>query len=100
MNAHLRSRRRALQIVYRRYLRADSEWIEACAALKLWFPETRDPKTALIGNPGSRIRRLHDRRERAILQLNTAVQKLNVARRRLDHRRSVQPEIVLLVNAP
>lgn len=100
MDADLKSRRRALQVVYRRYLQADAEWAEACATLNTWFPEKRDPKTAVIGNPGSRIRQLHDRRDRAMLQLDIALRKLNIARHRLAQRRQTKPDLMVFLRAP
>ena len=100
MDADLKSRRRALQVVYRRYLRADAEWAEACETLDLWFPEMRDPKTVAIGNPGSRIRQLHDRRDRALLHLNIAMRKLKTAQHRLAQRRQRTPQVVLRLRAP
>ena len=100
MESDLKPRRRALQMVYQRYLQADAEWMEACETLNAWFPEHRAAKTVAIGNPGSRIRHIHDKRDRAVLQLNIALSKLNIAKRRLARRRKLKTGRVLLLPAP
>jgi hypothetical protein len=87
MHADLATRRRVLQMVYLRYQEADRALKIAIEETKTWFPNASQPKSSTIGNPGSPIRRLYERRERAILQLSVAQLKLNVARRRLAIRR-------------
>ena len=87
MHADLVTRRRVLMLTYRRYLQADRAWTVALDAIKGWYPAASRPGAWVIGNPGSPIRRLHERRERALLQLEAARLKLDAARQRLAARR-------------
>lgn len=82
MTPGLETRRRALLIVYRRYLRAEDAWRQAQIEALSWFPERIRPAVAPIGNPGSSLRRLYDRRMQALTKLTVARQKLDEARRR------------------
>lgn len=75
-------RRRALLIMYHRYLIADRAWRLAQQEAQSWFPARERPAVTPIGSPGSRIRRLHDRRERAVDQLTVALLKFREAQRR------------------
>ena len=86
MNSDLLTRRRALLVTYRRYLAADRAWTLALREMKTWFPAASRPGPSAIGNPGSPIRRLFEQRERALLQLETARLKLEVAKRRFAAR--------------
>ncbi|EAQ23921.1 hypothetical protein ROS217_15340 [Roseovarius sp. 217] len=70
-------------LTYRRYLEADRAWSMALEELKGWFPLTNRPGPSVIGNPGSPIRRLYERREQALLQMQVARRKLEVAKQRL-----------------
>ena len=98
MHADLLTRRRVLLLTYQRYLEADRAWKAALRDVNTWFPPTRRPGPAMIGNPGSRVRRLYEQRERALLQLDTARLKLETARKRLAERRrtTLAPRILLL----
>lgn len=87
MDSDLAVRRRALGIVYRRYVEADRQWTEAVRGVMSWFPSSERLHPVALGNPGSPVRRLYDRRERAIAQLEVAVLKLKVAKARLATRR-------------
>ena len=82
MQSDLDPRRRLLVKLYRRYVAADRAWVLEARAAVSWLPETPPEKLALIGNPGSRVRRLYDRREDALDRLHVALAKLEVARRR------------------
>lgn len=86
MHADLEVRRRVLAITYRRYLTADRAWSEALREVRAWFPRGSGPNRAPIGDPGSPVRRLYERRERALLQLQAARQQLESAKRRLRGR--------------
>lgn len=86
MDSGLAVRRRALAVVYRRYLDADRAWEEAVRGVMTWFPPSARPNRMTLGDPGSPIRRLHDRRGQAIHQLEVAILKLKVARGRLSSR--------------
>jgi hypothetical protein len=82
----LASRRRALLIVYKRYLQAERAWYLAQAEALSWFPRPPGRTVTQIGNPGSRLRRLHDRRDRAMEQLALAQQRFDDAKRRATRR--------------
>jgi hypothetical protein len=86
MHEHLEVQRRILIVAYRRYLAADQALQAARTAALVWFPEAPPRNTMLIGDPGSRIRRLHDRRERALARLALARQELEAAQRRAQQR--------------
>lgn len=75
-------RRRALLIFYRRYLAADRAWRLAQAEAVSWFPAQFRPAVPPIGDPGSKLRRLHDRRDRALARLKVAHLKLGKAQER------------------
>lgn len=85
MHAELATRRRVLLVIYQRYATAEHAWSVAQQETKAWFPQAHH-SPAIIGDPGSAIRRLYDQRLRAILQLEVARLKLQVARQRLERR--------------
>lgn len=87
MHTDLETRRRVLLVTYRRYLEAERALTIARRDMKAWFPANSRPLETAIGQPGSRIRGIYDRRERAMLQLATAKAKLEEARRRLAAKR-------------
>lgn len=91
MHEHLEVQRRVLIVAYRRYLVADQALQVARAAALSWFPEAPPRSTMLIGDPGSRIRRLYDRREQALALLDLARQELEEAQRRMRQRRVRTP---------
>jgi hypothetical protein len=86
MHPYLATRRRILQVTYRRYLEAERAWNVATYEMKAWFPKSSESSCLMIGSPGSPIRRLYQQRERAVLQLEVARLKLEVARQRLTRR--------------
>lgn len=86
MQVELSTRRRVLLLTYRRYIDADREWAVALREAREWFPEGSRPNRWTIGEPGSRMRRIYDRRERSVLQLQVALEKLKRAERRLEAR--------------
>ena len=81
MTPELEARRRALQIIYNRYIQADRAWRLAQRDALSWFPVGRRPSVPPIGDPGSRVRRLYDDRSRVLAQLATAHQEVSEARR-------------------
>jgi len=89
MTPELEIRRRAFLVVYRRYIAADREWRQAQREAISWFPVASPRSVAPIGDPGSRVRRLHDRRGRAVDQLAVAMLMLHEARRRVARRRQL-----------
>ncbi|WP_138471051.1 hypothetical protein [Poseidonocella sp. HB161398] len=86
MQPELELRRRALRLTYQRYLEADRAWNMALDDVKQWFPVEDQPYGAVIGEPGSPMRRLFELRMRSLVQFETARQKLGTARRRLAAR--------------
>lgn len=88
MHADLALRRRVLIITYRRYIEAERAWTVAMSDMRSWFPPGSRPYRAAIGEPGSRMRRLYERRERAVQHLAAARLKLATAKRRLEARRA------------
>lgn len=87
MDEHLEVQRRILIVAYRRYLVADQSLQAARAAALSWFPEAPPRSNMLIGDPGSRIRRLLDRRDRALARLYLARRELEAAKSRLLQQR-------------
>jgi hypothetical protein len=86
MHAELTTRRRVLLLTYRRYLEADRAWEMALEEVNRWLPATHSHAIFSIGNPGSPVRQLYLRRERALHHLEVAHLKLETARQRLAAR--------------
>lgn len=95
MQSDLDLRRRVLVKLYRRYAAADRAWVLETRIAAAWLPEAPPEKLALIGNPGSRVRRLYDRREEALERLQVARAKLETARQRSEARERAR--VVLLI---
>ena len=72
MQSDLDLQRRVLVKLYRRYVTADRDWVIETRSAVAWLPDAPPEKLALIGNPGSRVRRLYDRREEALDRLHAA----------------------------
>jgi hypothetical protein len=64
----LNFRRRVLVVLYRKYLDADLAWVLAQREVLSWFPLGARPAGSLMGNRGSHLRRLCERRDRALSQ--------------------------------
>lgn len=84
MHPYLVSRRRLLVMASRTYREADDAWRAGLRQAAQFVPEAAERPHHTIGNPGSRIRRLYEDRERALDRLANARQKMAVARRRLE----------------
>ena len=82
MQEELKAYHRLLVVTYRRYLLADLLLASAIDDMRAFFPPERKPSRGTIGAPGSRIRRLHDDRDRALHRLQSAHQKFRVAKTR------------------
>ncbi|WP_138933449.1 hypothetical protein [Roseovarius arcticus] len=87
MHADLETRRRVLIVMYQRYSEADRRWNLALREMSAWFPTEQQPTRSRMGDPGSPIRRLYEQRKRAMVQLEAARKKLDVARQRLAEKR-------------
>ena len=86
MHADLAARRRLLVLAYQRYMEADRSWNVASEETRAWFPKEGATQLSSIGNPGSRMRALYERRAKAIAQLEVARIKLEVGKQRLAGR--------------
>ena len=93
MSPDIASRRRALVILYRRYLKAERAFRLAQEDAWAWFPRQHGRAIELIGNPGSRLRALYEQRQRAMGQLTAAHRKLDAAR---QSRTRVRIEVLAL----
>ncbi|QFS82566.1 hypothetical protein FIU97_07070 [Roseivivax sp. THAF40] len=82
MTPDLVPRRRAVMIFYQRYLASDRAWQQAQRDARAWFPVGARPTGLLIGAPGSKLRKLYEQRDRALLQLQAAQRKFDEARQR------------------
>ena len=82
MAPDIKARRRALKIIYKRYLRADRAWRLAQEEALSWSPASRRPTVPPIGDPGSHVRKLYDYRDRVLAQLTVAHQEMSRVRRR------------------
>ena len=99
MHVELQTRRRVIIETYRRYLEADRDWSRAAAEARAWFPIGERTGHAIIGNPGSPVRGLYDRRVRAIQQLETAMLKFKTAKlRMLEKQRCTRKNVILMLN--
>ncbi|TMV58320.1 hypothetical protein FGG78_36515 [Thioclava sp. BHET1] len=86
MQPELRSRRRVLGLALQRYSEADRDWRSALLEMKRWFPASSALYHDAIGDPGSRLRNLHDARTKALLRFETAHVKFVTARARAARR--------------
>ena len=95
MHRYLHVRRRYLRLSYDRYVAADREWARAIEEAQSWFPREGLSEHFSMGNPGSRLRKLFEQRERALLRLQSARQKFDEARARLAVTR--RPQAIRLI---
>ena len=86
MHPDLGVQHRVLIRSYRFYLDADRDWTAALEEAKSWYPVGQRKTSCFLGDPGSRIRRLYEARERALNRLLLAREKLESARMRLARR--------------
>ena len=83
MRAELHMRYRLLLRAERRFDAADRHWHAAAHAARALFPAPLRPSVLPIGDPGSPVRQLWERRERELLALLAARARLEGARARL-----------------
>lgn len=86
MERRYRVQRRVLIRAYQTYLASERAFEDARRAALTWFPGVDTRHIEPIGNPGSLIRQLYDRRERAIARLRLAQKALDDAQSRLGQR--------------
>ncbi|MBF9033285.1 hypothetical protein HKCCE2091_03455 [Rhodobacterales bacterium HKCCE2091] len=72
MTGHGDTRRRLLIAAYRDYVEAEREFSRTLERVRAWFPAGARPGKAVIGEPGSPVRRAYDRREDAMDRLAVA----------------------------
>lgn len=82
-----------LVLTYRRYLDAELGWIRARRAARAWFPPSSQPYRWTIGSPESALRKVHEKRQRALLQMEAARRKFQQAKAQSERR---QPMIAFL----
>ncbi len=89
MHPYLEIRRRMLDKATRRYAEADTALRQALEQAALLVPGAIGRGYLMIGNPGSRVRRLYDERDRALQRLAAARAKLHEARGRVRVERRI-----------
>lgn len=82
MAPELEFRRRALIVFYRKYIEADDAWRLARKEALSWFPLDGRATVPLMGDSGSHLRRLYDRRDRTLSQFKAIYREIEQARRR------------------
>ena len=96
MQEELAAHHRLLAVAYRRYLDADLTLALATNDMRTFFPTNRQPYRGTIGAPGSRIRRLHDKRDLALLRLQSSYELFAAARARVARRHASRTETLFL----
>ncbi|MCW3784575.1 hypothetical protein [Defluviimonas salinarum] len=96
MHPDLGVQRKVLVKSYRRYLDADHDWTMAVEQSLSWVQPRDRPQVSGLGEPGSRVRRLYEARERALQRLVAARDKLERARRRIEQRDRAPRRLLLL----
>ena len=69
-----------------RYSRAEADWHKRLIHAAETFPDVVGHGFWHVGNPGSGIRKLYERREQALRRLDVAWLKLQLAKKRLRDR--------------
>ena len=99
MHPDLEFRRHVLNLTYERYLVADRAWLDASQDVRTWLPRRARSAIAVIGNPGSPIREIYERRDKALSQLVAVRLKLEEAKRRIEMRSFAnRPQKVMLIS--
>ncbi|MFD2738925.1 hypothetical protein ACFSUD_05035 [Sulfitobacter aestuarii] len=86
MHPELEIRRRLVFHASQTYARSDAEWHKGLEHAAEMVPDVAGHGYWQIGNPGSEIRRLYERRAAALSRFDAARQKLQVAKDRLHER--------------
>ena len=95
MHPDLQINRRVIINATQSYTRADADWHKGLRHVAEIFPEVLGHGYWRIGNPGSRIRKLYERREQALRRLDVARLKLQIAKKRLrDRHESSRSDVV------
>jgi hypothetical protein len=96
MHRELAAYQRLLITSYRRYLEAEHALSSGLSDMRALFPPDCTPYRGTIGAPGSRVRRLYEYRDRALLRLHTAREEFKAARARSDQRHVRPPKALFL----
>lgn len=98
MHPDLRKQRAVLIKASARFERAEADWRAAVTTASKLVPNAHAHSYWSIGSPDSRIRRLYNRRDRALQLFTVAVVKLETARQRLRERQADRgPRTILLL---
>ncbi len=91
MHGYVGIHRRTVLQAYHRFLAADRSLQKAQSAALVWIAEPSSQKAMLMGDTGSQVRRLHERRDRALERLTLLRQALDQEkkRKRQESRQSV-----------
>jgi len=90
MDSELTVQRRVLLKSYHCYMAADRSFQVAFESAVSWLPGAGARHLIVTGDPGSPVRRLYDRRERALARLRQARAALEEARLRVAEERAEQ----------
>jgi hypothetical protein len=77
MHAYVGFHRRMVLLAYHRFLAADRSLQKAQSAALSLISRPVSQKMMLLGDPGSRMRKLHERRDRALVRLKMLRQVLH-----------------------
>jgi hypothetical protein len=98
MHAYEETHRRVVLLAYHRFLAADRSLREAQSSALDWVPGTISSKTMLMGDAGSPVRKLYERRNRALTRL-TMVRRMLDEERRDARRRSGRSSVLLIASS-
>ena len=98
MHGYVGIHRRTVLQAYHRFLAADRSLQKAQSAALVWISEPSSQKAMLMGDTGSRVRRLHERRDRALARLRLLWQTLDQEKKR--KRKRSQQSVLLLEMRP
>lgn len=82
MHGYVGIHRRTVLQAYHRFLAADRSLQKAQSAALVWISEPSSQKAMLMGDTGSRVRRLHERRDRALARLRLLWQAIDQEKKR------------------
>ncbi|KUJ73188.1 hypothetical protein AVO45_15720 [Ruegeria marisrubri] len=99
MHPDLRTRRSVVFRARLAYDEADAAYRAEVRRAAELVPEAHRRYYWSIGNPGSPVRRLYERRDRALQRLNVALVKLEAARERMAARNARLPATRILLLA-
>ncbi len=96
MHVDLHTRRKLCIAAYAEYQDADRAWEKALTEASELVPDMVGRGYWRLGNRGSQIRQLYERRDRALQKMIVARLKLGEAKKRLSRRSGSLPEVFRL----